>query len=189
MSRLAPVRSAPLLSDAHQVIQDVVVDNPRYSLYVAPPALAFMLAYPGHNMYKSEWANRQLFGMGLDSIPHAVTAFALTQMLYDTLRAVHRLPEARRISALAAAVDRPDLVSAIVVAAVSIWYETSEFLIQKSELRATHGDEKKVVMSWSPLDSLEDLIANATGVAMSIWLNRDRARAESGRLPLRQHEL
>src|SRR5687768_8271393 len=64
----------------------MLCDNPAYVLYVAPLALGYMLSSPWLNIYKGDLAERRLAGFGLDALPHALTAFALTALTIDTAR-------------------------------------------------------------------------------------------------------
>ncbi len=152
------------------VITDLV-ESPRYLEYVAPPAIAYILAYPTHNMYKSEWANRQLFGMGLDSIPHAATAYAITHLVYDTLASLerHAPRTAAFYSQLKWAEQHADLLSAAAVAAATLFYESGEYAIHVSELKAVRNDESRIAMEWSVADTLQDVLSNAIGTALAIW--------------------
>ncbi len=145
------------ISTANEVLCELVAENPSYAGYVAPVAGAIIVAHPKINLYRSPWANRQLFGLGLDSIPHALTAFALTQMVFDFLALpaiTKRFPHARRHSVEA---------SAGVLAAASLFYETGEFAIHNQELRVVKDDPSKMAMEWSFPDTLQDLFANSMG--------------------------
>ena len=159
-----------LLSTLHGVMCDLVRDNPDYAQYVAPPASAYILAHPRFNIYKSEWANRQLFGFGLDSIPHAWTAFGLTRMVMDTLRVFKRRTPAGAF--LAPLADQAEahrvLVSAGVLAAASAFYEGGEYAIHRSELKAVNNDPTKIAMEWSVADTVQDLISNAVGWLLAV---------------------
>ncbi len=159
-----------VLPTLHGMMHDLVLDNPDYSQYVAPPASAYILAHPRFNIYKSAWANRQLFGFGLDSIPHAWTAFGLTRMALDTLRVFKRRTSAG--TPLAPLADQAQahavLISAGVVAAASAFYESGEYAIHRSELKAVHNDPTKVEMEWSVADTIQDLISNAVGWLLAV---------------------
>ncbi len=152
------------------VLRDLVLDYPRYVEYVAPPALAYLLTYPPINIYKSDWANRQLFGFGLDSIPHAWTAFGLTRMVFDVLRTLHRhTPAHARLAApVNWATAHGELISGGIVAAATAFYESGEYEIHKSELKAVHDDPTKIEMEWSLADTIQDIISNALGWLLAV---------------------
>ncbi len=163
------------------VMDDLVVDNPHYVEYMAPAAIAYILAFPGHNMYKSEWANEQLFGFGLDSIPHAMTAFALVRFTYDALRALGRhLPPSSPVAAQAQwAEQHAGIIAAGTLAAATAFYEGGEYLIHRAELKAVHNDPTKIAMEWSLADTVQDIISNTAGGLAAAWINRRRKRAAS----------
>jgi hypothetical protein len=58
-----------LLSTADGVMRDVVVNDPRYAIYVAPAAVAVIVAHPRYNIYKGKLGKLRFLGFGLDSIP------------------------------------------------------------------------------------------------------------------------
>jgi hypothetical protein len=161
---------AGALATLNGALHDLVLDNPRYVEYVAPPVLAYLLTYPPINIYKSAWANRQLFGFGLDSIPHAGTAFGLTRMTFDALRALKRhTPAHTRLTApVDWAATHANLVSAGAVAAATAFYESGEYAIHVSELQAVHDDPTKIEMEWSLADTLQDIISNAVGWLLAV---------------------
>ncbi len=162
---------APAMLDG--VMHDLVLDNPRYVEYVAAPALAFILTYPKINIYKSDWANRQLFGFGLDSIPHAATAFGLTQLVFDALRALkrHTSPSAPLAAPVDWAADHAAWISAGALAAATAFYESGEYAIHRSELKAVHNDPAQVEMEWSFADTLQDIFSNAVGWLLDVLRN------------------
>ncbi|MGB8645310.1 MAG: hypothetical protein WCF84_08730 [Anaerolineae bacterium] len=157
-------RRAPdsLVGTANEILREMVVDNPHYAGYVAPVAGAIIVAHPRINLYKSNWANRQLLGLGLDSIPHGMTAFTLTQMVFDFLASpaiARRFPQAWQHSTR---------ISAGVLAAASLCYETGEFLIHLQELRLVKDDPSQMAMEWSFPDTLQDLFANTVGWLLAV---------------------
>ena len=70
----------------HSAMMEMVCDNPRYVLYVAPLAAGYLLSAPWLNIYKGELAKLRLAGFGLDTLPHVTTAYAMTALVTDTLR-------------------------------------------------------------------------------------------------------
>ena len=88
---IARAEPAPELNDLRQILgatlATMICDNPAYVLYVAPLALGYLLSSPWLNIYKGALGDRRLGGFGLDALPHATTAFALTALPIDTSRA------------------------------------------------------------------------------------------------------
>ncbi len=174
LDALAKREPSGILAMLTGVMHELVLDNPRYVEYVAPPAFAFILTYPTINIYKSAWANRQLFGFGLDSIPHADTAFGLTQMVFDALRAFKRHTPADSFLAAPVtwAAEHPTLVSASALAAATAFYESGEYAIHRAELKAVHNDPSKVEMEWSLVDTIQDILSNTVGWLLAVLRNR-----------------
>ena len=160
-------RGGSLLT-VHELIKELIVENSTYAVYVTPVALGVIAAHPGIDIYKSEWAQKQLFGMGLDSIPHATTALALTEMVFDGLD----MPAARR--GFPAARGRAAAISAAVLAGVTLFYETGEFLIHNSELKGARNDPSRLAMEWSLPDSIEDAFSNLVGWAAAVLAREKR---------------
>src|SRR5690242_10130729 len=83
--RLAqPLRSSGKYRWIHDTLTAMVCDNPRYVLYVTPLASGYLLSSPWLNIYKGGLAQIRLAGFGLDALPHAAAAFALTLLVQDT---------------------------------------------------------------------------------------------------------
>lgn len=166
------------LSVAHGMLQDAVVNNPYYALYVTPVALAYMVSHPQFNIYKGALAQWRIAGFGLDALPHALTAFAFTNLAFDALHAFHKhTPSDAQWAALAARADEhAALVAGALLASASAFYESGEYAIHEEELRETHGDANKINLVWSAQDTLFDLMANALGWLGAILLRRWRKR-------------
>jgi hypothetical protein len=165
-----------LLTTTHGVMQDVVVTNSHYALYVAPVALAYIVSHPRFNIYRGEWAKIRLFGFGLDAIPHSATAFGFTNLVMDALDAFRRhTPMDASWRKLAQRADeRSANIAGALLAGASAFYESGEYAIHAEELRETGGDEEKINMQWSAVDTLFDLISNAAGWAVAVGLRRRR---------------
>jgi len=161
-----------LVSTTHATLQDAIVENPNYALYVAPVALAYMVSHPKFNIYKGKWAKLRLFGFGLDALPHALTAFAFTQLMMDTLAAFRRnTPRDASWRAIAERADEHagNLAGAFLIGASAL-YEAGEYAINQEELRETGGDESKINLVWSARDTLFDLLANTIGWLAAVGL-------------------
>ncbi len=159
-----------LIADLHHVMRDLVLENPRYVEYVAPAALAYMVSHPKFNIYKGKWAERQVLGFGPDSIPHATTAFALSNGIFDTLSSLRRYLSPR--SALAKPVRWADThaeaISGALLAILTTFYESGEYLIHNAELEATGGDPTKINMEWGVADTVTDVLSNIFGWLLAI---------------------
>lgn len=170
------------------VIEEAVVENPRYPTYVAPVALAYIVSHPRFNIYKGPLARLRLFGFGLDALPHAATAFGFTNLLMDILAALVRNapPRAAWRQAAVWAEQNGALVAGSFLAGASALYELGEFMIRKEELRETGGDVRRVNMEWSLRDMVFDLVSNTLGWLAAIALRRrppPYAEQEVERLP------
>lgn len=159
---------------AHATLQDAVVNNPNYALYVAPVALAYMVSHPKFNIYKGEFAKMRLFGFGLDAIPHSTTAFAFTNLMIDTLAAFRRhTPANASWRELAERADEysGNLAGAFLIGASAL-YEAGEYAINQEELRETGGDESKINLVWSAQDTLFDVMSNALGWVAAVVIRK-----------------
>jgi hypothetical protein len=142
----------------------VVRDNPRYVVYVAPLAAGYLLSSPWFNIYKGTLAQKRLAGFGLDAIPHAATAFALTRLVCDTAGVAVGLARSSGQQAdwLEWCAQHPRLCSALVVGLATLVWERGEYTIHMHEL-AHRGNAENINMQWSAGDTVTDCIANAAG--------------------------
>ena len=168
------------LAAIHQVMTDLVVRNPAYIDYVAPVPLAYVLAHPKWDLYKSEWANGQLLGLGLDSIPHGATAYALCTLVFEMLDSLKRnVPDTNQLASLAEwTAAHPNIIAWVALIGATVGYELAEYVIHNIELELVGGDPSKIAMDWSPRDTVEDVIANSTGALLA--LARHRLAAPGG---------
>ena len=171
--RAAHTTSAPL-APVHGTLRQVVCDNPRYAAYVAPLVIGYLVSHPKFNIYKGDLAALRLAGFGLDSIPHATTACALSTLIFDTLDALacHTPAGTPLAGPVRWAQARGTLLSGIVLALVTLIYETGEWIIHNSELRATGGDTSKINMEWSLPDTLTDACSNMAGWLLAVAVRR-----------------
>ena len=149
----------------HATIREVVRDNPQYSAYVAPLAVAYLVSHPRFNIYKGRLGALRVAGFGLDALPHAWTAAALTAGLRDGLAALAvNAPAAGRFGAAARWAGAHGIgLSGAALAALTVAYETAEWSIYRTEYRATGGDHERMNMEWSLPDTMRDIGANLTG--------------------------
>ncbi len=166
------------------VIDDLVVSNPRYFEYVAPAALAYILTYPTINIYRNEKANRMIFGLGLDSIPHATTALAITQLVFDLLGSLkrHAAPSAPLAASIEWAEEHAVLVSGGVIAGATAFYESGEYAIHVAELEQVHNDPTKIAMEWSVADTAGDILSNVVGWLLAVLSRQAREVRPSRRV-------
>lgn len=166
-----------LFSAAHGMVEDAVVNNPRYALYVAPVALAYIVSHPRFNIYKGALAELRILGFGLDALPHSLTAFAFTNLAVEALHALHQHapPDASWYPVAAFADEHSYAVAGALLASASALYETGEYEIHNEELRETGGDVSKINLVWSAQDTLFDLVSNTLGWLGAVLLRkRDR---------------
>lgn len=165
------VAKNPTVSALQQSFEQLAPDNPDYLDYVAPVALAYIVSHPRFNIYRGKWGELNVLGFGLDSIPHCTTAYALSNLVYDTVETVAAnaaldMPLQRPTKSLAA---HKHLVTAGILASLTLIYETSEYLIHKSELRARNNDISRINMMWSVKDTVFDVLSNGIGWALAAW--------------------
>ncbi len=170
-------RNHDLLSAVHGMMEDAVVNNDHYALYVAPVALAYTVSHPKFNIYKGDMAKIRLLGFGLDAISHSTTAFAFTNLVMDAMAAFrHHTPHDAAWRPLAVRAEQHSkLIAGALLGSASAFYETGEYEIHVEELRETRGDESKINMEWSALDTAFDLMSNTLG-----WLAAVKLRKRGG---------
>lgn len=175
------------VSTAHETMQDAVVENPSYALYVAPVALAYVVSHPQFNIYKGDLAKIRLFGFGLDAIPHSLTAFAFTNLMLDTFAAFrrHTPRDASWREFAEYADDHSGKIAGALLIGASTLYEGGEYAIHAEELRETGGDESKINLVWSAQDTLFDVMSNTLGWLAAVML-RPRKRPQKTSTPSSQ---
>ncbi len=143
----------------------VTADPPGWANTMAPVTLAYVVSHPQFNIYRGEWADLRVAGFGLDSIPHSWTAFSLTRLVYTSLAALDQhMPPNAALAPLTHWLNRsPVLITALVLAGLTLFYEYGEYRIHQEELAATGGDESKINMMWTMDDTLHDVGANTFG--------------------------
>jgi hypothetical protein len=167
-----PAGAWPLL---RATLDAMVRENPAYVLYVAPLAAGYLLSAPWLNIYKGELGDRRVAGFGLDALPHAATAFALTAFSREALRVAAGLApdQAPLAPSLRWLAKRRDLASALALALATLLWELGEYQMYRHEL-SRRGDASAINMQWSPLDTATDCLANAAGWLLAVALDRLR---------------
>jgi hypothetical protein len=152
----------------------MLCDNPRYALYVTPLAAGYLLSSPWLNIYKGDLARIRLAGFGLDALPHAAAAFALTLLVHDTSGTAVQIVEADNTLApvLQSADRHAAAFSAAVLALATLLWEYGEYRIYVHEM-AQRGDPERINMQWSVADTLSDCMSNALGWCLAIALSHD----------------
>jgi hypothetical protein len=142
----------------------MLCDRPSYVLYVAPLAFGYLLSGPWLNIYKGALAEKRLFGFGLDALPHATTAFALTALVRDTARTIGDLSASTRLlGAYGNRIERYQVaISASALILATLAWELGEHRIYRYEL-ARRGSLERINMQWSLADCAYDCAANAIG--------------------------
>jgi hypothetical protein len=171
-----PARPAPCSSwgALQRSFEQLVPENPDYVDYVAPVALAYIVSHPQFNIYRGEWGEWSLLGFGLDSLPHGATAYTLSNMVYDTVEtvAVQTQPEMAIQPPTRWLARHKHLVSGGVLAFLTLVYETGEYIIHRSELKARDNDASQINLVWGIQDTFFDVLSNAIGWAISAWRHR-----------------
>jgi len=142
----------------------MICERQSYVLYVAPLAFGYLLSGPWLNIYKGALARKRLFGFGLDALPHAATAFALTALVRDTARTIGDLSASTRsLGAYGEQIERHQIaISAIALILATLGWELGEHRIYQYEL-AQRGSLERINMQWSAADCAYDCAANAIG--------------------------
>jgi hypothetical protein len=164
---------------AYRTLTLLVRDNPRYIAYVLPLAAGYLLSNPHATIYKGRAAELRLAGFGLDALPHAATAFALTAMVGDALSTAARLGEGRHGALIEAAGRHEAALTALALAAATLLWEVGEYKIHHHEL-GVGGSAAAINMQWSPEDTLFDCLANAIGwAAATLWRRKSLSAASA----------
>lgn len=153
-----------------QVMVRMVRDNDNFVVYVIPLAAGYLLSHPKYNIFKGEIAEIRVAGLGPDAIPHSATGFALTALVADTLDTACKINSPGPLGKLVQVCNRnPALTSFGVLAALTVFWEWSEYRVHKHEL-AQRGDISKINMMWSAADTMRDVIANLLGWVFALLL-------------------
>lgn len=157
------------------VMDEMVRDNPKYVVYVAPLAAGYILSHPKFNIFKGDMGDIRFAGLGLDAIPHGATGFALTALVQDTLQTADELDPSDQ-SAFAQFVhwcnQYPGLVTFAVLGALTFFWEYGEYRVHNHELSLREGDITKINMMWSADDTARDVVANFLGWAAARLMGR-----------------
>ncbi len=161
-----PADIGPIL----RTIDRRVRQDPHYAGYVAPLAIGFIASHPDYSIYHGRWAERTLFGFGVDSFPHATAAYGLARFVSETALTLHaETPSSNVISPLSSwSARHVDGLAVTTVLIVTLLWEISEYLAHHAEIEATGRDASEVNMQWSMLDAVTDSISNLLGLAAAI---------------------
>ena len=145
---------------------------------MAPVTLAYVVSHPDFNIYRGAMGEWRCLGFGLDSIPHSLTAAALTTLVYDGLTALrlHTPAQAAIAPLVAVGYQQRVALAALILAGLTTFYEYSEYSIHQEELRATGGDESRINMLWDAEDTAKDIASNALGWLAATLVHLARAR-------------
>lgn len=148
--------------------------DPNYAVYAAPLAAGFIVSHPDFSIYHGRWAERQILGFGVDSVPHAAAAYTLARLVSESLLSLsEELPSAGPLTATVdLAAEHVDLAALLAVAVVTLVWELSEYVAHVSELKATGRDPSEINMQWSLPDAITDTISNLLGWAAAVAVRR-----------------
>lgn len=178
--RIVPPGDSPdsVVDRVRAFLNETVVENPDYVGYVAPVALAYTVSHPRFNIYSGAIGAKRVLGFGADSIPHSATGFSLTSFIHRMLEAAPSyVPGTTRFGrAIRSLARNLKATSAGVIAALTVAYETAEFVINRIELADAKGDESKINMHWDVKNTVTDILSNAAGWLTATALH-ERGRA------------
>ncbi len=176
LGRLAP--GSVSLTALRAAAQEVTSEPRGWARTMAPITLAYVVSHPDFNIYRGELGEVRCLGFGLDSIPHSLTAAALTMLVYDGLTALHtHTPSEAAIAPLVEAGYRQRVgLAALILAGLTAFYEYSEYSIHQAELRATGGDESRINMMWDAEDTAKDVASNGLGWLAATLVHLARTR-------------
>ncbi|HMQ53830.1 MAG TPA: hypothetical protein PKE64_16570 [Anaerolineae bacterium] len=162
---------SPSLAALRASFEQLTRDNPGYVTYVAPVTLAYLVSHPRFNIYRGRWGELTLLGFGLDSIPHSTTAYGLTNLVIDTVETVDRQMPADAALAGPAhwLANHKILVSGAVLGVLTVLYESAEYVIYRSELKARDNDPTQINMMWGTKDTVFDVLSNILGWLIAVW--------------------
>lgn len=163
LGRVAPGSAS--LTAVRAAVQDVTSEPRGWTRTMAPVTLAYVASHPNFNIYRGRMGELRWLGFGLDSIPHSLTAAALTTLVYDGLTALRRRTPSDAAIAPVVEMAYHDRVAlaAVFLASLTLFYEYSEYSIHQQELQATDGDVTKINMMWDAEDTVKDIASNTLG--------------------------
>lgn len=157
------------------VMDEMVRDNPKYVVYVAPLAIGYILSHPKFNIFKGDMGDIRIAGLGLDALPHGATGFALTALVQDTLQTAAEIEPDNR-SSFAQFVrwcnDHSALTTFTVLGGLTFFWEYGEYRVHYHELELQGGDINKINMMWSADDTARDVLANFLGWALALLVGK-----------------
>lgn len=173
-TRLPQLHAVPALEPVLSTLERRVVADPRYAGYVAPLALGFVASHPRISIYHGRWAELTVLGFGVDTIPHASAAYAVTRLASETIATfADEVAPAHPLAPLAQWADaHVDSLCAVTVGALTLAWELSEYRAHNAELAASGRDEREINMQWSLPDAITDSLSNLGGLLAAIAVRR-----------------
>ncbi len=170
-AQLAP--DSETLLGLTRTAREVTGDPPGWAKTVAPLTLAYVVSHPRFNIYKGKWGEMRFGVFGLDSIPHSATGYAVSALVYRGVDALARnTPSESWLAPLARLLaDHRIAVSFTTLAALSLFYEYSEYSIHNQEMAETGGDVERINMMWDIGDTAKDILSNYLGWLAATLLN------------------
>ncbi|MFN8497831.1 MAG: hypothetical protein U0641_08245 [Anaerolineae bacterium] len=177
-ARRLGIESATLLA-LTSTAREVTGDPPGWAKTVAPLTLAYVVSHPRFNIYKGRMGDLRFGVFGLDSIPHSATGYAVSALLYRTVDALaQNTPPDSWLAPIARFLaDHRVAVSFAGLAALSAFYEYSEYSIHNEEMAETGGDIERINMMWDIGDTAKDVLSNYVGWLAATLLHRAPAPA------------
>lgn len=150
--------------------------DPAYALYAAPLAIGFIASHPDYSIYHGKWAELNIAGFGLDSIPHSTAAYGLARFVGKTMGTLHReLPHDHPLASLAALGARHvDALAVAAVATVTVLWEAAERRAHYAEMERTGRPADEINMQWSWPDTIMDTLSNVAGLTAAIAVRRQQ---------------
>ena len=159
---------------AAQAVESLVQDAGQYVVCVAPFTAGYLLSNPHFDIYKGELGELRMAGFGLDAIPHCATATGVCLLIADALPAAAAAAPATPFgNLLRRAAQNPLRASGVVLAALTAFWETGEYMAYRYEI-GVQGEAGRINMVWSPVDTLRDCLANALGWSIACLIGGRR---------------
>lgn len=173
-----------VFSKTHQprnIVEETLIaavrDNPSYASQIAPLTLGYIISHPRFNIYKGELAQLRFGGLGLDAIPHGVTAFTLSSLIMETLTTIQ---QRNCYTGLLADLARwgsrkPALTTFGLLALLTAFWESGEYRIYRYEM-LIRGNLDAINMQWSRADTARDIATNMLCCLAALrWHQRQQA--------------
>lgn len=178
-----PMRVTTALHPFVRTLERRVCDDPAYAGYVAPLAVGFIASHPDYSIYHGYWAEQNILGFGLDSIPHSTAAYTLARLASKTILTLdEELPVQHSLAKPTAwAAAHVDLLATMAVVTVTLIWEIGEYLAHHAEVEATGRHPSEVNMQWSWPDAITDSVSNLIGLAAAIAVRHKTAPPQTSK--------